>query len=181
MLTTLAVAGYRSLRDFAVTLEALNLVTGPNGSGKSNLYRALRLLARRWGRRRQSDMTGRGGNGRSGSELGSGGAGELGEPVVIRAIGANPNGPFASVPPAPPPLLNSPAPQLSSLIAGEQASEPSVPFHAHQRVIRIEMIDVVTRHQLVLHEDCRRGRAAAEEVEGEADHAFAVSFREVAY
>ena len=45
MLTTLAVAGYRSLRDFAVTLDALNLVTGPNGSGKSNLYRALRLLA----------------------------------------------------------------------------------------------------------------------------------------
>ena len=45
MLTTLAVAGYRSLRDFAVKLDALNLVTGPNGSGKSNLYRALRLLA----------------------------------------------------------------------------------------------------------------------------------------
>jgi len=45
MLTTLAVAGYRSLRDFAVRLDALNLVTGSNGSGKSNLYRALRLLA----------------------------------------------------------------------------------------------------------------------------------------
>jgi predicted ATPase len=45
MLTTLAVAGYRSLRDFVVRLDALNLVTGPNGSGKSNLYRALRLLA----------------------------------------------------------------------------------------------------------------------------------------
>jgi predicted ATPase len=45
MLTTLAVAGYRSLRDFVVKLDALNLVTGPNGSGKSNLYRALRLLA----------------------------------------------------------------------------------------------------------------------------------------
>jgi predicted ATPase len=45
MLTVLAVAGYRSLRDFAVPLHRLNLVTGPNGSGKSNLYRALRLLA----------------------------------------------------------------------------------------------------------------------------------------
>jgi predicted ATPase len=45
MLTTLAVAGYRSLRDLVVGLEPLNLITGPNGSGKSNLYRALRLLA----------------------------------------------------------------------------------------------------------------------------------------
>jgi len=45
MLTTLAVGGYRSLRDLLVPLDRLNLVTGPNGSGKSNLYRALRLLA----------------------------------------------------------------------------------------------------------------------------------------
>ena len=45
MLTTLAVSGYRSLRDFIVPLHRLNLITGPNGSGKSNLYRALRLLA----------------------------------------------------------------------------------------------------------------------------------------
>jgi len=45
MLKTLAVAGYRSLRDLAIPLDRLNLVTGPNGSGKSNLYRALRLLA----------------------------------------------------------------------------------------------------------------------------------------
>ena len=45
MLSTLAVSGYRSLRDLVVPLERLNLVTGPNGSGKSNLYRALRLLA----------------------------------------------------------------------------------------------------------------------------------------
>jgi predicted ATPase len=45
MLNTLAVSGYRSLRDFVVPLRRLNLVTGPNGSGKSNLYRALRLLA----------------------------------------------------------------------------------------------------------------------------------------
>lgn len=45
MLTTLAIAGYRSLRDVIVPLGRLNLITGPNGSGKSSLYRALRLLA----------------------------------------------------------------------------------------------------------------------------------------
>ncbi|HLW93656.1 MAG TPA: AAA family ATPase [Roseiarcus sp.] len=45
MLTTLAVANYRSLRDLVVPLSRLNVVTGPNGSGKSSLYRALRLLA----------------------------------------------------------------------------------------------------------------------------------------
>ena len=45
MLNTLAVSGYRSLRDLVIPLDRLNLVTGPNGSGKSNLYRALRLLA----------------------------------------------------------------------------------------------------------------------------------------
>ena len=45
MLNTLAVSGYRSLRDFVISLDRLNLITGPNGSGKSNLYRALRLLA----------------------------------------------------------------------------------------------------------------------------------------
>jgi predicted ATPase len=45
MLNTLAVSGYRSLRELVVPLDRLNLVTGPNGSGKSNLYRALRLLA----------------------------------------------------------------------------------------------------------------------------------------
>ncbi|MGE0799604.1 MAG: AAA family ATPase [Lautropia sp.] len=44
-LTTLAVAGYRSLRDLAIELGALTVVTGANGSGKSNVYRALRLLA----------------------------------------------------------------------------------------------------------------------------------------
>ncbi|MDD7930283.1 AAA family ATPase [Microbacterium thalli] len=45
MLRTLAVSGYRSLRDVVVPLGELTVVTGPNGSGKSNLYRALRLLA----------------------------------------------------------------------------------------------------------------------------------------
>jgi predicted ATPase len=45
MLTTLAVANYRSINTLVVPLARLNLITGPNGSGKSNLYRALRLLA----------------------------------------------------------------------------------------------------------------------------------------
>ena len=45
MLLTLAVSGYRSLREFVIPLQRLNLVTGANGTGKSNLYRALRLLA----------------------------------------------------------------------------------------------------------------------------------------
>lgn len=45
MLTTLAIANYRSLRNLLIPLKLLNVVTGPNGSGKSSLYRALRLLA----------------------------------------------------------------------------------------------------------------------------------------
>src|ERR1700732_3972462 len=45
MMTRLAIAGYRSLRDITVSLGALNVVTGANGSGKSSLYRALKLLA----------------------------------------------------------------------------------------------------------------------------------------
>lgn len=45
MLTTLAVANYRSINSLVMPLARLNLITGPNGSGKSNLYRALRLLA----------------------------------------------------------------------------------------------------------------------------------------
>ena len=45
MISTLAVSGYRSLRDVVVGLGRLTVVTGPNGSGKSSLYRALRLLA----------------------------------------------------------------------------------------------------------------------------------------
>ncbi len=45
MLTTVAVSGYRSLRDVVLPLSALTVITGPNGSGKSNLYRALRLLS----------------------------------------------------------------------------------------------------------------------------------------
>ena len=45
MISKLAIYNYRSLRDFIVPLEALNVITGPNGSGKSNIYRAMRLLA----------------------------------------------------------------------------------------------------------------------------------------
>jgi len=45
MLDVLAVQNYRTLRDFVIPLERVNLITGPNGSGKSNVYRALRLLA----------------------------------------------------------------------------------------------------------------------------------------
>ena len=44
MLLTVAISGYRSLRDLVLPLGPLNVVTGPNGSGKSSLYRALRLL-----------------------------------------------------------------------------------------------------------------------------------------
>jgi len=45
MIGTLAISGYRSLRDLVLPLDRLNLVTGANGSGKSSLYRALRLLS----------------------------------------------------------------------------------------------------------------------------------------
>lgn len=45
MLQTVAIRGYRSLRDVALPLERLSVVTGANGAGKSSLYRALRLLA----------------------------------------------------------------------------------------------------------------------------------------
>lgn len=45
MITKLAIAGYRSLRDVRLECEQLTVITGANGSGKSSLYRALRLLA----------------------------------------------------------------------------------------------------------------------------------------
>ena len=44
-ISTLAVEGYRSLRQVVVPLKRVNVVTGANGSGKSSLYRAMRLLA----------------------------------------------------------------------------------------------------------------------------------------
>ena len=42
---TVAVRGYRSLREIVLPLARLTVVTGANGTGKSSLYRALRLLA----------------------------------------------------------------------------------------------------------------------------------------
>lgn len=45
MLDTVAVRGYRSLRELVLPLRRLTVVTGANGTGKSSLYRALRLLA----------------------------------------------------------------------------------------------------------------------------------------
>ena len=45
MLSALAIANYRSLRQLTVPLGRLTVVTGPNGSGKSSVYRAMRLLA----------------------------------------------------------------------------------------------------------------------------------------
>jgi predicted ATPase len=45
VLTALAIANYRSIRQMTLPLGRLNVVTGANGSGKSNLYRALRLLS----------------------------------------------------------------------------------------------------------------------------------------
>lgn len=45
MIETLAIAGYRSLRDIVLALSGLTVVTGANGSGKSSLYRALRRRA----------------------------------------------------------------------------------------------------------------------------------------
>ncbi len=45
MLHTVAVRGYRSLRDVVIPLVDLTVVTGANGTGKSSVYRALKLLA----------------------------------------------------------------------------------------------------------------------------------------
>ena len=45
MLMTIAISGYRTLRDVVLPLGRLNVITGPNGSGKSSLYKAIRLLA----------------------------------------------------------------------------------------------------------------------------------------
>lgn len=44
MILTLAVSGYRSLRELVLPLDQITLVTGANGSGKSSLYRSIRLL-----------------------------------------------------------------------------------------------------------------------------------------
>lgn len=46
MLSTIAVSGYRSIRELVMPLGPLTVITGRNGVGKSNLYRALTLLSR---------------------------------------------------------------------------------------------------------------------------------------
>lgn len=45
MLNTVAIRGYRSLRELVVPLSGLTVVSGANGTGKSSVYRALRLLS----------------------------------------------------------------------------------------------------------------------------------------
>jgi predicted ATPase len=45
VLHTVAIRGYRSLRELVVPLARLTVVSGANGTGKSSVYRALRLLA----------------------------------------------------------------------------------------------------------------------------------------
>src|SRR3954469_10096119 len=45
MLHTIAIRGYRSLREIVLPLRRMTVITGANGTGKSSLYRALRLLA----------------------------------------------------------------------------------------------------------------------------------------
>lgn len=44
LLTSLRVAGYRSLRDICLPLSPLTVVVGENGTGKTNLYRSVYLL-----------------------------------------------------------------------------------------------------------------------------------------
>lgn len=44
VLISIAIQGYRSLRDIILPLEPLNVITGGNGSGKSSLYRSIQLL-----------------------------------------------------------------------------------------------------------------------------------------
>ena len=45
MIHTIAISGYRSLRDIVIPLGQLTVVTGSNGTGKSSIYKSLRLLA----------------------------------------------------------------------------------------------------------------------------------------
>src|SRR6201996_3023166 len=45
MIRTVAVHGYRSLRELVLPLGQLSVITGANGSGKSSVYRSLKLLA----------------------------------------------------------------------------------------------------------------------------------------
>ena len=59
--STVAISGYRSLRDVRLPLGRLTVITGPNGSGKSSVYRALRLLADCGGGRVVSSLAREGG------------------------------------------------------------------------------------------------------------------------
>jgi predicted ATPase len=45
VIRTVAIQGYRSLRELLLPLSNLSVITGANGSGKSSVYRSLRLLA----------------------------------------------------------------------------------------------------------------------------------------
>jgi predicted ATPase len=45
VIRTVAIHGYRSLRELVLPLGQLSVITGANGSGKSSVYRSLRLLA----------------------------------------------------------------------------------------------------------------------------------------
>ena len=45
MITEVAIAGYRSLRDVVLPLGQLTVITGANGVGKTSVYRALRLMS----------------------------------------------------------------------------------------------------------------------------------------
>ncbi len=45
MISTIAIANYRTLIQLVMPMSSLNVVIGLNGSGKSNLYKSLRLLA----------------------------------------------------------------------------------------------------------------------------------------
>src|SRR5260370_50820 len=42
----LHISGYRSLGDFSMPMQQVNIITGANGTGKANLYQALMLVAR---------------------------------------------------------------------------------------------------------------------------------------
>ena len=44
MILTLAISGFRSLRDIVIPLDQITVITGANGTGKSSFYKALRLL-----------------------------------------------------------------------------------------------------------------------------------------
>jgi hypothetical protein len=46
MLKQIHASGYRSVRELALNLQPINVLTGPNG-GKSNLYNSLVLIGRR--------------------------------------------------------------------------------------------------------------------------------------